>query len=105
LEYINNLFGDKVGAICPHHESKNNFNIWELRVNGCVPKKIVKNSLNILINLPLIVKRVLVIKNKRKSIITLRANFCGASATSKHKKWWSFVALALHSAAQKKDSK
>lgn len=34
LEFINKLFGDKVGAVYPHHESKNNFNIWELRING-----------------------------------------------------------------------
>jgi hypothetical protein len=34
LEFINKLFGDKVGRIYPHHESKNNFNIWELRING-----------------------------------------------------------------------
>ena len=34
LEFINKLFGDKIGAVNTHHESKNNFNIWELRING-----------------------------------------------------------------------
>lgn len=34
LEFINKLFGSKIGAVYSHHESKNNFNIWELRING-----------------------------------------------------------------------
>lgn len=34
LEFINKLFGSKIGAVHSHHESKNNFNIWELRING-----------------------------------------------------------------------
>jgi len=34
LEFINKLFGSKIGAVYTHPESKNNFNIWELRING-----------------------------------------------------------------------
>ena len=36
LELINKLFGinGDTGAVYSHHESKNNFNIWELRING-----------------------------------------------------------------------
>lgn len=34
LELINKLFGSNIGAVYSHHESKNNFNIWELRING-----------------------------------------------------------------------
>lgn len=34
LEFINKLFGSNIGAVYSHHESKNNFNIWELRING-----------------------------------------------------------------------
>jgi hypothetical protein len=37
LEFINKLFGDKVGAVYPHYDAlatQNNFNIWELRING-----------------------------------------------------------------------
>jgi hypothetical protein len=38
LDFINKLFGDNVGAVYSHHDeakpTKNNFNIWELRING-----------------------------------------------------------------------